>query len=154
MESLEILQDDVTAPAVVQLLHAHRASMFAHSPPECVHALSVDDLRHPSITLWTAWHSGQLLGCGALKALELGHGELKSMRTASTHLRQGVAAALLRHIVAQARARGYQRLSLETGTTPRFDPARRLYERHGFTYTTPFANYAQDPYSVFMTLPL
>jgi putative acetyltransferase len=128
--------------------------MFLHSPPESVHALDLEALRRPEITFWTAWQAGELLGCGALKALDAAHGEIKSMRTAKRHLRKGVAAALMRHILREARERGYRRLSLETGSPDAFLPARAMYERFGFEECGPFGDYVEDPYSVFMTIAL
>ncbi len=151
---LEIRRDDVSDPVVVSLLRAHLAEAARHSPPESVHALSPAGLRSPQVTFWTAWKGTALAGCGALKELDSAHGELKSMRTAPEHLRQGVARRILEHLVAEARQRGYRRLSLETGSMAAFAPARALYERFGFTYCEPFADYVEDPYSVCMTLTL
>lgn len=95
-----------------------------------------------------------LLGCGALKELDPYHGEIKSMRTAKEHLRKGVAKKLLQHIVEEAKKRGYQRLSLETGSMDAFEPARKLYASFGFEYCKPFSDYKEDPNSVFMTKEL
>lgn len=143
--------DDLAGPEIRALLEEHLADMRAISPPESVHALDLDGLRRPEITFWTAWSGAALLGCGALKELSPDHGEVKSMRTARAHRRSGVARAMLAHIVAAARRRGYQRLSLETGSMAEFAPARALYERFGFGYCGPFAGYVDDPNSVFMT---
>ncbi len=143
--------DDLAGPEIRALLEEHLADMRAISPPESVHALDLDGLRRPEITFWTAWSGNALLGCGALKELSPDHGEVKSMRTARAHRRSGVARAMLAHIVAAARRRGYQRLSLETGSMAEFAPARSLYERFGFRYCEPFAGYVDDPNSVFMT---
>jgi putative acetyltransferase len=128
--------------------------MNQQSPPESVHALDLDGLRKPQITFWTAWSGSALLGCGALKGLTPVHGEIKSMRTASAHRRMGVARAILTHIVEEARKRSYTILSLETGAMQAFEPAQRLYGSFGFTYCPPFAGYAEDPNSVFMTRAL
>ena len=128
--------------------------MHATSPPESVHALDIAELQSDAVTFWTAWDDDELLGCGALKELDPGHGEIKSMRTVEAHLRKGVAAAILRHIVAVARERGYARLSLETGSGGPFDAALRFYEQHGFDYCEPFADYTLDPFSRFMTRSL
>jgi len=125
--------------------------MHTFSPPESVHALNLTGLRHPAITFWTAWEGEELLGCGALKQLSGEHGELKSMRTASAHLRKGVARALLRHIESFARAKGLQRLSLETGPHAPFAAAQALYASEGFVSCGPFADYVPDSYSLFMT---
>ena len=128
--------------------------MRSISPPESTHALPLEGLRKPEVTFWTAWEHGELLGCGALKELDAGHGEIKSMRTAARHLRKGVAKAMLEYIIAEAERRGYRRLSLETGSMAAFEPARQLYSRAGFTYCEPFAGYIEDPNSVFMTKKL
>lgn len=154
MIDMDIKLDDLRGAAVAQLLEEHLVNMLQLSPRESVHALDLQALREPDITFWTAWSAGDLLGCGALKELDPCHGEIKSMRTAAAHLRKGVAANILAHMLAQARARKYQRLSLETGSQPAFLPARQLYRRFGFDVCGPFAGYREDPYSVFMTRQL
>jgi putative acetyltransferase len=146
--------DDLAGPEIRALLEEHLRNMYELSPPESVHALDLAALRRPEITFWTAWADGALLGCGALKELDPAHGEVKSMRTASAHRREGVGRAMLEHIIAEARARSYGRLSLETGSMAAFLPARRLYESFGFTYCAPFADYTDDPNSAFMTRTL
>jgi putative acetyltransferase len=148
---MNIQLDDLTGPEIHQLLQQHLQGMALHSPPESIHALDLDALRQPGITFWTAWENDELLGCGALKKLDARHAEIKSMRTASAHLRKGVANAMLTHIVEEAKQRGYRRLSLETGSAAAFEPARRLYAAFGFTFCEPFEGYALDPFSVFMT---
>ena len=151
---MKITIDDLTHPAVLALLDEHLADMHAYSPPESVHALDHDELRAPGVTFWTAWEGEELLGCGALKELDARHGEIKSMRTSRSQLRKGVAAAMLQHIIAVARERGYDRLSLETGSGGPFEAALRFYERQGFEYCEPFADYVLDPFSRFMTRSL
>ena len=151
---MEIKIDDLSGSEAHELLREHLRSMHLHSPPESVHALDIEGLRRPEITFWTVWEDGELLGCGALKELDSQHGEIKSMRTSSRHLRRGVARNLLNHILEEARRRGYTRVSLETGSMKAFEPARRLYCSFGFTYCGPFAEYVEDPYSVFMTKEL
>jgi putative acetyltransferase len=153
-EIVEIKVDDLSGGEIHSLLNEHVQSMYLHSPPESVHALDLGGLKKPEITFWTAWENGELLGCGALKELDKTHGEIKSMRTAANHLRKGVAKQMLRHIVAEAVRRRYARLSLETGSMEAFEPARRLYLDVGFAYCGPFAEYVEDPYSVFMTMEL
>ena len=143
--------DDLNGSEIHGLLQEHLQSMALHSPPESVHALDLEALRQPEITVWSAWNGNELLGCGALKELDPGHAEIKSMRTSSPHLRKGVARNLLNHILEEATRRSYCRLSLETGSMAAFAPARRLYANFGFTECEPFADYADDPYSVFMT---
>jgi putative acetyltransferase len=146
--------DDLAGPEIRSLLEEHLDDMHELSPPESVHALDLGALRAPEITFWTAWSDGELLGCGALKELDPGHGEVKSMRTASAHRGKGVGRAMLEHIIAEARTRSYARLSLETGAIEAFVSARRLYESFGFSYCGPFADYTEDPNSVFVTRPL
>jgi len=148
---VDIRLDNLQGQAIKDLLQVHLDAMHTHSPPESVHALDLDALRHPSITFWTAWEGEVLLGCGALKQLSPGHGELKSMRTAGGHLRKGVGRALLRHIEAAARTKGMQRISLETGSHAPFEAAQKLYASEGFAPCGTFADYAPDPYSLFMT---
>jgi putative acetyltransferase len=151
---MNIQLDDLTGPEIHQLLQQHLQGMALHSPPESIHALDLDALRQPGITFWTAWENDELLGCGALKELDDRHAEIKSMRTATAHLRKGVANAMLTHVVEEAKQRGYRRLSLETGSAAAFEPARRLYAAFGFTFCEPVEGYALDPFSVFMTREL
>jgi putative acetyltransferase len=139
---------------VVALLREHLADMHLNTPPGSIHALDLDALRAPGISFWGLWDGERLMGCGALKELEPGHGEIKSMRTASAYLRRGVARRMLAHIVAEARRRGYRRLSLETGTSGPFRAAHRLYENFGFRACAPFADYVEDPHSAYMALDL
>ena len=148
---IDIRLDDLRGSEIARLLHEHLHSMTLYSPPESIHALDLDALRQPEITFWSVWQGTELMGCGAIKQLDAGHGEIKSMRTASAHLRKGVAAALMRHILEEAGRRSYRRLSLETGSAEAFAPARSLYASFGFQFCGPFAGYVEDPYSVFMT---
>ena len=154
MNKLLIKIDDLNGREIAQLLSEHLHSMTLHSPPESIHALDLNSLRQSDITFWSAWHGDNLAGCGALKELDSRHAEIKSMRTANAYLRQGVAAALLQHILFTAKKRGYKNLSLETGSMDAFKPARALYTKYGFELCSPFANYSEDPNSVFMTLKL
>lgn len=151
---MEIRRDPLTDPAVTALVRRHVADALAATVPESAHALGVEALRAPDVTFWTAWEGGDLAGCAALKELDPGHGEVKSMRTADAYLRRGVGAALLTHLLAEARRRGYRRVSLETGSMQAFAGARRLYEKFGFRETKPFASYVEDPNSVFLSLAL
>jgi putative acetyltransferase len=151
---MKIIVDDLHHPAVHALLNEHLENMHQLSPAESVHALSLEKLRVPEITFWTAWENDLLVGCGALKELDLKHGEIKSMRTPQALRRQGVGRAMLRHIIEVAKERGYERLSLETGAPEGFKPARQLYESFGFEYCGRFGDYPEDPNSIFMTLRL
>lgn len=149
-----IVVDDLTGPGIIALLDEHLRDMRATSPPESVHALDLDGLHDPAVTVWTVVEHGAVIGCGALKVLEPGHAEIKSMRTAAGHQGRGIGTAVLRHLLAEARDRGLHRLSLETGTQEFFAPARALYARHGFVPCPPFAGYTDDPNSAYLTLEL
>lgn len=151
---MEIRVDDLTGDGIRELLQEHLQNMFLITPPESVHALDIEGLRKPEITFWSVWENGELMGCGALKELDQQHGEIKSMRTSSRHRRKGVARTLLDHILEEGRRRGYRRLSLETGAMKDFEPAQRLYATCGFNSCGPFADYVDDPNSVFMTREL
>ena len=129
---MQIELDDLRRPQIHALLNEHLRSMYALSPPESVHALDLDKLRQPGISFWSAWDGPTLLGCGALKELDPRHGEVKSMRTPENLRRRGAGRAILAHLIEVARARGYQRLSLETGSMDAFLPAQRLYLSFGF----------------------
>jgi len=150
----DIREDDLEGEAVRRLLALHLAGMLAASPPEFSFALDLSGLKTPDITVWSAWDGEDLAGIGALKMLGDGTGEVKSMRTAPTHLRRGVAAALLEHIIAEARCRGLTRLSLETGSTAEFEPALALYRRRGFVDGAPFADYQPSAFNQFLHLAL
>lgn len=151
---MDIKLDDLNGPEVAALLAEHLDCMAAQSPPESRHALNLAGLRHPDVTFWSVWIGRELAGCGALKELASTHGEVKSMRTATSHLRKGVASRVLEHIIGEAKRRGYRRLSLETGSMPYFQPAHSLYRKFGFLPCQPFANYKPDPNSLFFTLAL
>jgi putative acetyltransferase len=151
---MKITVDDLSGPAVARLLQEHLQSLSAISPPESMHALNIAALRKPEFTFWSVWEGEELIGCGALKALDTQHAEIKSMRTAPAHLRKGVASSLLQHIINEAKRRNYRRLSLETGSMDAFEPARRLYAKFGFSLCGPFAGYVEDPNSVFLTREL
>lgn len=151
---MQIKLDDLSGSEVLALLEEHLKNMHELSPPESVHALDIAKLQQPDIAFWTVWEGGELLGCGALKELDPTHGEVKSMRTSLAHRRKGVARAMLEHIIHEAKLRSYHRLSLETGSMRAFEPAERLYANFGFTYCPPFADYEEDPNSVFMTKEL
>lgn len=155
MESgLDIRLDNLEGPEVLALLREHLGSMEHTAPAESRHALDLVGLRDPGIAFWSIWDGPALAGFGALKHMTESHAEIKSMRTASSHLRRGVASKMLQHLIREAANRGYSRLSLETGSMEFFEAARRLYASFGFTSCPPFGNYTADPNSVFMTLDI
>jgi putative acetyltransferase len=139
---------------VMALLTRHLEGMHASSPPGHVFALDWSGLQQPEVSFYALWEGEELLGFGALKELDRWTGEIKSMRTADAHLRKGVAAAILDHIVAEARVRGYSRLSLETGSGPAFEPALALYRKYGFVDGEPFGGYEKSAFNQFLHLDL
>lgn len=147
---VQIRIDDLRGEAIVAFLREHLDEMIAITPPGSVHALDLDGLRDPSITFWSMWDGDDLVGCGALREMDPSTGEIKSMRTSRAHRGRGHASAMLRHLLDEARARGYTRVCLETGSFPAFEPARSLYAGHGFELRGPFGDYVEDPNSVFM----
>jgi putative acetyltransferase len=151
---VEIRAGGLDEPEVQALLVLHRTEALGSTPRENAHALDLDGLRRPDIAFWTAWDGRTLLGMAGLRELAPDHGDIKSMRTAPRALRRGVGRALLDHLIATARARGYARLSLETGTAPMFDPANAMYESAGFQDCPPFGDYPDSPHNRFMTLRL
>lgn len=153
-QSIEVKIDDLSSPQVQELITQHLAGMHSNSPAEHVHALAIDGLKAPDMTFWSAWIGGQLCGCGAMKSLGGGAGEVKSMRTHHSFLRRGVAQAVLDEILSVARDRSYSHLYLETGTGDAFDAAHALYLRNGFDWCGPFANYTANDFSVFMVKAL
>ena len=148
---MEIRLDNPRLPAITALLKEHLQDMADTSPPQSRHALQIDELCAPEVTFWSIWDGEALAGCAALQELDETHGEIKSMRTATPYRRQGVAEQMLQHILNEAVARGYQKLSLETGSMAFFEPARALYSKYGFSYAEPFGNYVEDPNSVYMS---
>ncbi len=148
---LDIQIDNLESDDVIALLQEHHQDMLKHSPPESVHALDLSSLKEPNVTFWTARFNEKLAGCCALKNLDEGHAELKSMRTSQAFLRKGVAAQLLHHVIEFAKHCSYERISLETGTMDAFLPAQTLYKNFGFVECPPFADYQLDPYSIFFS---
>jgi putative acetyltransferase len=146
--------DDPRADDVRELLRRHLEFANRHSPPEDVHALDLTGLLDPRLTFYSFRRDGRLLGIGALKLLSPDHGELKSMHTAEAARGQGIARAMVEHLLAVARQQGLGRVSLETGSMAAFAPARSLYASTGFEFCGPFGEYAESPNSVFMTRAL
>jgi putative acetyltransferase len=150
----EVRKDDLSGEATLRLLALHLSGMHANSPPDSVYALDLSGLKAPGVTVWTVWEGAEVVGIGALKELGNGSGEVKSMRTHPDHLRRRVAALLLDQIVAEAKALGLTRLSLETGSGPAFEPALTLYRKHGFVDGEAFSDYQPSAFNQFLHLQL
>jgi putative acetyltransferase len=151
---MEIREDDLSGDAVRGVIRAHLDQMFSQTPVESVHALDLSGLKAPGVTFWSLWDGGEIVGCGALKEIDPGHGEIKSMHTLARFRGKGYGRAMLTHILAEARRRTYKRISLETGATAPFQPAQTLYRTAGFTETGPIPGYGPDHHSCFLTLDL
>jgi len=154
IEGLTITEDDLTAEDVRALVALHLGGMHAESPACKVHALPLDKLRQPGVTFYTARVNNTLAAIGAILHLDAAHGELKSMRAAPEWRGKGVGEAMLMHLLDVARARGYARVSLETGRTEAFAPAVALYRKYGFAACAGFADYIVDEFSQCLTLQL
>jgi putative acetyltransferase len=153
-KKMEIRSDDLSSAPTQELLRLHLAGMHANTPAGHVFALDLSGLQAPGVTVWSAWKGETVCGIGALKQLDAACGEVKSMRTHPDYLRQGVGAAILEHIIREARGRGLRRLSLETGQGPAFEPALALYRRRGFVDGEAFAGYVRSPFNQFLHLKL
>jgi putative acetyltransferase len=151
---VRIVVDDLLGWQISEFLDEHVQQMRSITPPASKHALDLDSLRRPEITFWSVMDGDTLVGCGAIKRLDASHAEVKSMRTKPARQQSGIASLLLEHVITEASRMGFTRLSLETGSTGFFLPARKLYEKFGFEYCEPFADYQPDPHSVFMTRTL
>lgn len=145
---------DLDSADVQALLAFHFGQMRLISPPEACHVLPIDGLRDPAVTLWSACDRGALVGVGALKELAPDHGEIKSMRTVADASGRGVGRALLSYLIAEARSRGYARLSMETGSTAPFAAALHLYQSAGFLPCGPFSDYQDTPFTRFFSREL
>jgi putative acetyltransferase len=154
MVAITVRPDDLSGEATRALLALHLAGMHADSPPGHVFALDQTGLQAADVTVWTAWFGEALAGMCALKELGDGTGELKSMRTHPSYLRRGVAAALLEHVIGEARRRGLRRLSLETGSGPAFEAALALYRKRGFVDGGAFGAYVNSGFNQFLHLAL
>lgn len=154
LPSFRIVPADLDDARVVALLEHHATTARAATAPGSAHALDLTGLRAADVKLWAAWSGESLAGVGALKTLSPEHGEIKSMHVAEDFRGHGLGSTLLLHVLDEARRHGMQRVSLETGSWPYFEPARALYRRHGFADTGPFAGYTDDPNSCFMTKTL
>lgn len=148
---LRIVDGGLDDPQVIAMLRFHFDTNMSVTPPGSAHVFDLSRLRQPDVQFWSAWEGDTLLGVGALKCMDEGHGEIKSMHTSKDARRKGVGSALLQHILGRAKAMGLSRLSLETGSFDYFAAARALYAAHGFEECAPFGDYALDPYSTFMT---
>lgn len=146
--------DDLSDPRVEALLALHLSGMQSNSPADSVYALDLSGLQQPDVTVWSVWIDDEVAAIGAMKELDRRSAELKSMRTHPDHIRKGLAGKLVEHAISEARSRGYDRLSLETGSGPEFDAAIALYEKYGFRSGAAFSDYRKTEFNQFFHLVL
>ena len=151
---MNISIDDLSGEKIRIFLEEHMDDMRSTSPPESVHALDLNGLKNPDVTFWSVTDRNEIVACGAIKKLNAKHAEIKSMRVSEQYRGRGVASKLLSHMLFEAGKMGLSKVSLETGSMEFFEPAKKLYEKYGFKYCSPFASYTEDPNSVFMSLEL
>ncbi|WP_347310711.1 GNAT family N-acetyltransferase [Defluviimonas sp. SAOS-178_SWC] len=151
---IDIARESPLGPDLALLHERHTADMHSETPPESIHMLPAGALAAPGIDFFVMRDAGRPIGMGALKRIDAGHAEIKSMHILIEERGRGLARKMLDHLIAEGRAAGYTRISLETGVQPGFTAARGLYARAGFVECGPFEGYRPDPNSVFMTLDL
>ena len=139
---------------VNNLLKKHFIELRSVSPAGSTHVLDIDGLKDPSIKFWSLWENNKLIGCGALKFLEKGHGEFKSIRVADEFRKKGIGERIINHLIEEAKKLEISKLSIETGAGEFFAPARKLFNKFGFKKSEPFAHYKVDPNSCYFTLDL
>ena len=139
---------------VNDLLKKHFIELRSVSPTGSTHVLDIDGLKDPSIKFWSLWENNKLIGCGALKFLEKGHGEFKSIRVADEFRKKGIGERIINHLIEEAKKLEISKLSIETGAGEFFAPARKLFNKFGFKKSEPFAHYKVDPNSCYFTLDL
>jgi putative acetyltransferase len=149
-----IVKESPLTPDLSLLMARHTADMHLDTPPESIHMMDASALAIPEVQFFVSRHAGEPVAMGAIKTIASRHAEIKSMHVLVEHRGRGLSKTMLHHLIAAAQASGIQRLSLETGTQDMFLPARRLYEKAGFEICAPFADYTDDPNSVFMTRTL
>lgn len=154
MSTGQIMVDDPRQPEVTVILERHLAFCLTETPPEHAFALDVTGLLDPAVTFFSCRDDDGVLGVGAIKELDAGRGELKSMHTAAEARGRGVGRAMLAHLLAVARSRGYRQVLLETGTTPGFAAARAMYASAGFVPAEPFGDYQRTEDNTFYRLDL
>lgn len=150
MTGYRIIEDDLTGEAVIALLAFHLEEMHKLSPACKVHAMPVERLRQSDVTFYSAWDGDKLAAVGALREIDRARGELKSMRAAPEYRGKGAGEAILLHLIAEARRRGYTWLGLETGRPEAYRPAQSLYRKHGFADCEDFGDYVADEFSMCM----
>ena len=149
---LNSIEGNFDNPKVNELLRKHFIELRAASPEGSAHVLDIPGLKVPSIKFWSLWYDKKLIGCGALKFLDKEHGEFKSIRIHDDFRNQGHGTDVINHLINEAKKLNIKRLSIETGASEFFIPARKLFKKTGFTICEPFAHYKEDINSVYLTM--
>jgi putative acetyltransferase len=146
-----IAEEHPLTPDLALLFDRHTADMHAETPPESIYMMDKGALAAPGIRFFVLREDGVPLAMGAVKRIDRGHAEIKSMHVLAEARGRGLSKRMLDHLIAKAAIDGFTRLSLETGIQSTFIAARALYERAGFAVCGPFGDYTLDPNSVYMT---
>ena len=148
---LKSIEGNFDHPEVNLLLKKHFVELKAASPEGSAHVLDIPGLQVPSIKFWSLWEDNQLMGCGALKFLDKEHGEFKSIRIKDSFRGKGNGIKVINHLIDEAKKLKIKKLSIETGASKFFAPARKLFDNCGFKPCKPFAHYKEDVNSLYLT---
>ena len=151
---MKSIENNFDNKQVNELLKKHFIELRSVSPEGSTHVLDIDGLKDPSIKFWSLWENNEIIGCGALKFLEKGHGEFKSIRVADNFRKKGIGEKIINHLILEAKKLNIVKLSVETGAGNFFQPARKLFNKFGFKECPPFAHYKEDPNSCYYTLEI
>ena len=151
---LKSIEGNFDNSEVHELLTKHFIELRSVSPEDSCHVLDIAGLKDPSIKFWSLWDGNNLMGSGALKFLDKGHGEFKSIRVSDKFRGKGNGSKVINHLINEAKKLNIKRLSLETGAGDFFLAARKLFLKCGFETCEPFSNYKDNINSVYMTMQI
>jgi len=151
---MKSIEGNFDNPDVNALLKKHFVELRSVSPAGSTHVLDISGLKDNTIKFWSLWENNEIIGCGALKFLEKGHGEFKSIRVADNFRKKGIGEKIINHLILEAKKLNIVKLSVETGAGNFFQPARKLFNKFGFKECPPFAHYKEDPNSCYYTLKI
>jgi putative acetyltransferase len=149
---MESIEGNFDNPEVNEMLVKHFIELRSVSPKGSAHVLDIAGLKHTTIKFWSLWEDNRLMGSGAIKFLDKGHGEFKSIRVNDKFRKKGNGIKVVNHLIDEAKKLNVKKLSLETGAGIFFNPARKLFNQCGFKPCEPFSHYKKDINSVYMSL--
>ena len=148
---IKSIEGNFDHPEVNELLSKHFIELRKASPEGSAHVLDIPGLKVSSIKFWSLWEDDKLMGCGALKFLNKGHGEFKSIRVHDVYRGKGNGIKVIKHLIEEAKKLNITRISIETGAGKFFEPARKLFQKCNFKPCEPFAHYKEDINSLYLT---